>query len=81
MAKGFEEATLQFGRQAASGPAAFAEEAERRRFTPTALKAYLALVEKWGLNGAQAAALLAVSTSTWERIKRNAEKAAALNQD
>jgi hypothetical protein len=25
--------------------------------------------------------LLAVSTSTWERVKRNAEKAAPLNQD
>ena len=83
MAKGFEEASIQFGLrgQAAGGPAAFAEEAERRRYTPTALKAYLAIVDKWGLSGAQAAALLAVSTSTWERIKRNAEKAAALNQD
>lgn len=83
MAKGFEEASIQFGLrgQAAGGLAAFAEEVERRRYTPTALKAYLAIVDKWSLSGAQAAALLAVSTSTWERIKRNAEKAAALNQD
>jgi hypothetical protein len=83
MTKGFEEAPVQSGLrgQAVGGPAAFAEEVERRRYTPTALKAYLAIVDTWGLNGAQAAALLAVSTSTWERIKRNAEKAAPLNQD
>lgn len=83
MAKGIEEAPVQFALrgQAAGGPAAFAEEVERRRYTPTALKAYLAIVDKWGLSGAEAAALLAVSTSTWERIKRNTEKAAPLNQD
>jgi hypothetical protein len=83
MSKGFEEAPTQFGLrgQAAGGLAVFAEEVERRRYTPTALKAYLAIVDKWGLSGAQAAALLAVSTSTWERVKRNAEKAAPLNQD
>lgn len=83
MSKGFEEAPVVFGLrpQFAGGPVAFAEEVERRRYTPTALKAYLALVDKWELSGVQAAALLAVSTSTWERIKRNAEKAAPLNQD
>ena len=83
MTRSFEEAPVQFGLsgQAAGGPAVFAEEVERRRYTPAALRAYLAIVDKWGLSGAQAAALLAVSTSTWERIKRNAEKAAPLNQD
>ncbi len=83
MAKEFEEAPLQFALrgQAVGGPVAFADEIERRRYTPTALRAYLAIVDKWGLSGAQAAALLAVSTSTWERIKRSAEKAAPLNQD
>jgi hypothetical protein len=83
MAKGFEEAPPPFGfrGQPTSGPAAFADEDQRRHFTPTALKAYLAMVEKWELSGAEAAALLAVSTSTWERIKRDAAKAAVLNQD
>lgn len=83
MTKGFEEAPMPFGFrvQPTSGPAAFAEEVERRRYTPTALKAFLGIVDKWGLSGAQAAALLAVSTSTWERIKRNVEKTAPLNQD
>jgi hypothetical protein len=83
MAKGFHEAALPSGFrvQPAGGPAAFAEEVERRRFTPTALRAFLGIVDEWDLSGAQAAALLAVSTSTWERIKRNAEKTAPLNQD
>ncbi len=65
----------------AGAPAIFADEAERRRYTPTALKAYLSIVQKWGLNGAEAAALLAISTSTWERMKRDAAKVSALNQD
>jgi hypothetical protein len=83
MVKTFEEAPLPFAvrTQASGGPAAFALEEERRRYTPTALKAYLNIVDRWGLSGAQAAALLAVSTSTWERIKRDADKAAPLNQD
>ena len=82
MTKGFEEAPAAFGLAGQTiGPAAFAGEVERRRYTPTALKAYLVIVETWALSGAQAAALLAVSTSTWERIKRSAEKAAPLNQD
>jgi hypothetical protein len=83
MVKAIEEAAIPFAHHppAAGGPAVFAEEANRRRYTPTALKAYLGIVDRWGLSGAQAAALLAVSTSTWERIKRNADKAAPLNQD
>ena len=83
MIKAVEEAVIPFAYrpQVAGGPAVFADEAERRRYTPTALKAYLGIVERWALNGAQAAALLAVSTSTWERIKRNTDKAAPLNQD
>ena len=47
----------------------FADEADRRRLTPTALKAFKAAAERWGLSTPEAAALLGVSTSTWERIK------------
>jgi hypothetical protein len=83
MVKALEEVAQPFAHriQPAGGPAVFAEEVERRRYTPTALKAYLGIVDHWGLNGTQAAALLAVSTSTWERMKRNVEKAVPLNQD
>lgn len=48
----------------------FSDEADRRRLTATALKAFRRLVERWSLTTQEAAALLGVSTSTWERIKR-----------
>ncbi len=48
----------------------FSDEADRRRLTATALKAYRRLAERWSLTTQEAAALLGVSTSTWERIKR-----------
>lgn len=50
-------------------PASFADEADRERLSKTALKAYRRLVQEWGLTGAEAAALLGVSASTWERLK------------
>lgn len=84
MAKSFEEAPFTpfaVKAQPSSGMAVFADEGERKRYTATALKAYLSLVDKWRLSGMEASALLAVSTSTWERIKRDTAKAAALNQD
>ena len=48
----------------------FAKGEDRARLTPVALKAFVALSEQWGLTGAEAAALLGVSESTWDRIKR-----------
>lgn len=48
----------------------FSDEADRRRLTAAALKAFRRLVERWSLTTQEAAALLGVSTSTWERIKR-----------
>jgi len=62
-------------------PTLFADEHQRERYSLTALKAYLGIVSRWGLTGAEAAALLAVSTSTWERIKRDPDGAGALSQD
>lgn len=61
--------------------AVFANEEDRRRYTPTALKAYLNIVRDWKLSLKEAALLLGVSQSTWERIKREPTKAAPLNQD
>lgn len=58
----------------------FAEEDDRKRLTSVALKAFKNLAEVWGLKNPEAAALLGVSTSTWERIKRN-ERAGDLSQD
>jgi hypothetical protein len=90
MPRGFEEMPLGFvggfvqrgvGGVPGAGPAAFADEADRRRYTPAAIKAFLKLAETWGLSGAQASALLAVSTSTWERVKRSPDKAGVLGQD
>jgi hypothetical protein len=48
----------------------FADERDRERLSAVALKAFLALSGQWGLSNAQAAALLGVSGSTWDRIKR-----------
>jgi len=61
-------------------PQDFSLEADRIRLSKVALKAYRRLIEQWGLTGQQAAALLDVSTSTWERIKQGG-KDKSLSQD
>ena len=48
----------------------FARRDDRERLSKTALKGFTALCQHWGLNNADAAALLGVSESTWDRIKR-----------
>lgn len=58
----------------------FSRDADRARLSKVALKAYRRLVEQWGLTGHQAAALLDVSASTWDRLKQD-EKGKALSQD
>jgi len=47
----------------------FAAEDDRRRLTAAAVKAVVRLVNAWGGNNAEGAALLGVSTSTWDRMK------------
>jgi uncharacterized protein (DUF2384 family) len=47
----------------------FADENDRRRLTPAAVKAVLRLVKAWDGGNAEAAALLGVSESTWDRMK------------
>jgi hypothetical protein len=58
----------------------FAAEADRERLSPVAIKAFRALAERWRLTNAEAAALLGVSGSTWDRIKRG-DWRQALSQD
>jgi hypothetical protein len=48
----------------------FAEEADRKRLTPAALEGIRNLAGVWKLNPDEAAALLGVSTTTWDRIRR-----------
>lgn len=47
----------------------FANEADRARLSAVGLKAYRNIAERWGLNNVEAAALIAASPSTWDRIK------------
>ena len=56
-------------RIAPTTPQDFADEGDRRRLSATGIKAYLAVAARWKLPGQACAALLGVSTSTWERIK------------
>ncbi|MBN8997361.1 MAG: DUF2384 domain-containing protein [Rhizobiales bacterium] len=58
----------------------FSTGAERARLSKVALKAFRRLVEAWGLTGQQAAALLDVSSSTWERLKQDGRDR-SLSQD
>jgi hypothetical protein len=58
----------------------FAAEADRARLTPAALIALRNLATAWGLTGAEAARLLGVSESTWDRIKAGTWKQ-TLSQD
>ena len=43
---------------------------DRVRLSGVALKAFKALVARWDLSNSESAALLGVSESTWDRIKR-----------
>lgn len=57
----------------------FSSEPDRDRLTPTALKAVQRLANKWKLTGNEAAALLGVSPSTWDRVVQG--KVKKLTQD
>jgi len=52
-----------------AAPLGFSVEADRKRLSATALKAFRRLVRQWDLTSQQASALLGVSLSTWERLK------------
>ncbi len=65
---------------ATASPPSFAEEAERARFTPVALKALVRIAEAWKLSGQEAAALLGVSATTWDRMRAGTWRS-TLSQD
>ena len=65
---------------APAGRQTFADEADRERLSAVALRAYRSLADRWALSNAEASALLGVSASTWDRIKRGAWDK-ALSQD
>ena len=74
-------ATLQARRAGlgAIGPQTFAAESDRVRVSEVALKGFLALMKAWSLSNAEASALLGVSASTLDRMKRGARP--TLSQD
>lgn len=49
-------------------PQTFAGEGDRGRLSPVAIKAMKRVAEHWRLKGDEAAALLGVSPSTWDRM-------------
>src|ERR1700761_3557998 len=69
-----------FATDADAPPQSFAEEADRMRLSGVAVKAFRRVGEAWGLTNAPSAALLGVSQSTWERMKRGARDE-VLSQD
>ena len=52
------------------GPRTFAAEKDRARLSEVAVKAYLNLARAWDLGNAEAAALIGVSPSSLDRMKR-----------
>ena len=58
----------------------FANESDRARLTPAALEAVRNLAGAWSITGDQIAALVGVSSTTWDRIKANSWRQ-ALSQD
>jgi uncharacterized protein (DUF2384 family) len=60
-------------------PQTFADESDRARLSEVALKAFLALMKAWNLSNAEASALLGISPSTLDRMKRGYRP--TLNQD
>jgi hypothetical protein len=61
-----ERAAAHMGRQT------FASEADRARLSEVAVKAFLNLARAWSLSNAEAAALIGVSPSSLDRMKRGA---------
>ena len=76
---GFQDSAARFD-AAPPSPTTFATEAERERLTPAALEAMRSLTTAWKLSGHEAAALLGVSASTWDRIRAGGWKQ-SLTQD
>ena len=66
---------IKFGAKAPLTPIdiqTFSKGEDRARLSGVALKAFRSIVDQWALSNSEAAALLGVSDSTWDRIKRGA---------
>jgi hypothetical protein len=63
----------------AIGPQTFANERDRARLSAVAVRAFLALIVAWDVSNAEASALLGVSASTLDRMKRGCRP--TLSQD
>lgn len=70
----------QFRLHTPSVPQSFSDDGDRSRLSSAALTAFKSLVQIWQLTGTEAAALIAVSPSTWDRMKKDGSTQ-ALNQD
>lgn len=57
----------------------FADEADRRRFSPVALKAFMNLAHEWRLASGEAASLLGVTNDAYDHLRRGAQP--ELSQD
>ena len=77
----YAEAVLEAPLAPAPSPQTFANEDDRKRLSGVALKAFRRVSDTWGLTNSQSAALLGVSGSTWDRIKRGERDEAPLSQD
>jgi hypothetical protein len=67
-------------RKASNEAQNFADAEARKRLTGAGLKAFTKLAAQWDLTNPEAASLLGVSPSTWDRIKRG-DWSEVLNQD
>jgi len=65
--------------RAAPRPQTFADAKDRARLSEVAAKAFLNLVRAWGVSNTEAAALIGVSPSGFDRMKRG--RRAVLSQD
>jgi hypothetical protein len=82
MQHGFHDAQARYDLPPRADAQSFARDEDRRRLSGTALKAFRSLAATWHLTTEQAAALLTVSTASWERMKRErGDHAFTLNQD
>ena len=63
-----------------TAPQTFVSPSDRSRLTPAALEALRGLARSWKLSSQEAADLLGVSVSTWDRIRANTWKQ-SLSQD
>lgn len=61
-------ATASAYRGVPSFPQTFAAESDRERLSPTAIRAMKRVADQWNLKGHEAASLLGVSPSTWDRM-------------